>query len=119
MEQALSWRFQPTTKEDFEFASKYNLDIIKVIECDELPYSGEGAHVNSDFLDGLNKEKAIAEIIRYLEKYNLGKSEVQYKLRDWLFSRQRYWGEPFPTVHYSDGAIKKLLQTMNCQYCYL
>lgn len=91
---------------DFEFASKYNLDIIKVIECDELPYSGEGAHVNSDFLDGLNKEKAIAEIIRYLEKYNLGKSEVQYKLRDWLFSRQRYWGEPFPTVHYSDGAIK-------------
>lgn len=89
---------------DFEFATAFNLPIVRVIESDEdLPYAGEGPHCNSEFLDGLGKTEAISKMIEWLESKNLGTRKVQYKLRDWLFSRQRYWGEPFPIIHYPDG----------------
>ncbi|RME14087.1 MAG: leucine--tRNA ligase [Bdellovibrio sp.] len=89
---------------DFEFAKAFNLPIRRVIESqEELPYDGEGKHIHSDFLDGLDKKAAIAKMISWLEEKGLGQRKIQYKLRDWLFSRQRYWGEPFPIVYYSDG----------------
>lgn len=87
---------------DFEFAKKFNLEIIRVLQSDsELPFEGDGHLVNSDFLNGLSKKDAIQKMIHELEKLNVGQKEVQYKLRDWLFSRQRYWGEPFPIVHFA------------------
>jgi leucyl-tRNA synthetase len=91
---------------DFEFATKFEIPIVRVIEGDgELPYGGEGPHINSQFLDGLYKEEAIEKIIEHLETHGVGARETQYKLRDWLFSRQRYWGEPFPIVRYQDGRL--------------
>ncbi|MCO5113584.1 MAG: leucine--tRNA ligase [Bdellovibrionaceae bacterium] len=95
---------------DFEFAQKYGLEIVRVVEGgDELPYSGDGQMVNSDFLNGLSKEDAIKKMVSHLENQNLGHGQVQYKLRDWLFSRQRYWGEPIPVVkNIKDGSIKPL-----------
>lgn len=90
---------------DFEFATKFHLPIKRVVEGgDALPFEGEGIMVNSQFLDGLSKADAIQKMLAYLEEKKLGVREVQYKLRDWLFSRQRYWGEPFPIVHYADGS---------------
>ncbi len=90
---------------DFEFATKFHLPIKRVVEGgDALPFAGEGIMVNSQFLDGLSKADAIQKMLAYLEEKKLGVREVQYKLRDWLFSRQRYWGEPFPIVHYADGS---------------
>jgi leucyl-tRNA synthetase len=89
---------------DFEFAKTFELPILRVIESDtDLPFSGEGRVVNSDFLNGLSKSEAIPKMINWLEQKKLGSRLVQYKLRDWLFSRQRYWGEPFPIVHYPEG----------------
>ncbi|MDN6161775.1 MAG: leucine--tRNA ligase [Atopostipes sp.] len=91
---------------DFEFANKYDLPIKQVIELpegEELPYAEDGLHINSEFLNGLNNEEAIAKMINWLEKNNLGKGEVNYRLRDWVFSRQRYWGEPIPIIHWEDG----------------
>lgn len=89
---------------DFEFAQKFSLPIVRVIEShEELPYAGDGKLINSDFLNGLDKQQAIAKVIQYIEDQQLGERKVQYKLRDWLFSRQRYWGEPFPIVHFDDG----------------
>lgn len=96
---------------DYEFAKKYSLPIIPVIEGGNLDveaHSGDGAHINSDFLNGLNKDDAINKINQYLEEKGLGKKEVQYKMRDWLFSRQRYWGEPFPLLKYEDGSMRVL-----------
>lgn len=85
---------------DFDFAKKYDLSIIPVIKSDEdLPYSGDGEHINSDFLNGMNISQAKNYMIDYLEKQGLGKRKVTYRLRDWLISRQRYWGCPIPIVH--------------------
>lgn len=87
---------------DYEFAKKFGLEIIQVLEgenVEEKAYTGDGIHINSSFLDGLNKEEAIDKIIKYLEEKNIGKKEVNYRLRDWIFARQRYWGEPIPVIH--------------------
>ncbi|MFM6929796.1 MAG: leucine--tRNA ligase [Bdellovibrio sp.] len=86
---------------DFEFATKFNLPVKRVLEGgDSLPFEGEGTLVNSDFLNGLTKAAAIQKMLQHLEAKKIGVREVQYKLRDWLFSRQRYWGEPFPIVNF-------------------
>ncbi len=91
---------------DFEFATCFGLNIVRVLESQEdLPFEGDGKLVNSDFLNGLDKDQAIEKIGSYLEQKKLGKKTTQYKLRDWLFSRQRYWGEPFPVVDFN-GEIK-------------
>ena len=85
---------------DFKFATKYKLPIIKVIDVadDKLPYIGDGKHINSDFLNGLDNNEAKSKMIEYLVKNKLGKEHITYKMKDWLFSRQRYWGEPFPII---------------------
>lgn len=88
---------------DFEFAQKFDLPVVRVLESeDDLPFMGDGKLCNSDFLNGLSKQEAIDKISDHLEEKNIGKKTLQYKLRDWLFSRQRYWGEPFPILH-KDG----------------
>lgn len=89
---------------DFEFAQVFNLPVQRVLDGGELPYLGEGTLVNSDFLNGLSKTEAIEKTINHLESKNLGTRQTQYKLRDWLFSRQRYWGEPIPVIHTSEGS---------------
>ncbi|MGZ3690088.1 MAG: leucine--tRNA ligase [Pseudobdellovibrio sp.] len=92
---------------DFEFAQKFDLPILRVLESEtDLPFTGEGKLCNSDFLNGLMKTEAIKKMGAYLEEKKLGTKQVQYKLRDWLFSRQRYWGEPFPILHLADGTKK-------------
>jgi leucyl-tRNA synthetase len=85
---------------DFEFAQKFNLPILRVIEGGDLPYTGDGMCVNSSLMNGLTKEAAIQKITIYFEEKKIGERKINYKFRDWLFSRQRYWGEPFPIVHY-------------------
>ena len=94
---------------DYEFAKKFDIDIIPVIDggnIKEEAYTEDGLHINSGFLDGLNKEEAINKMIEYLEKNNIGKKEVNYKIRPWIFARQRYWGEPVPVIHMEDGTIR-------------
>ncbi len=91
---------------DFEFATKFQLPIPRVLEGGDLPYTGEGKLVNSDFLNGLTKTEGISKAIQEIEKRKIGKKIIQYKLRDWLFSRQRYWGEPFPMIRQTDGTLK-------------
>jgi leucyl-tRNA synthetase len=94
---------------DYEFAKKFKLPILRVLNSDtELPFTGDGALINSDFLNGLNQSAAISKMIEIVESQKLGTATVQYKLRDWLFSRQRYWGEPIPVVHLKDGSTKGL-----------
>ncbi|QVK18824.1 leucine--tRNA ligase [Mycoplasmatota bacterium] len=95
---------------DYEFAKKYDLPIIQVVKGDisKKAYTGDDEHINSSFLNGLHNEEAIAKMIEYLEEHNLGAKKINYKLRDWLFSRQRYWGEPFPVIHWEDGTITVL-----------
>lgn len=91
---------------DFEFATKFNLPITPVIEGfneEEGAYVGDGAHINSGFLNGLNIEDAKAKMINWLEEHGYGSKKVNYRLRDWIFSRQRYWGEPIPVIHWDDG----------------
>ena len=93
---------------DYEFATKFNLPITAVIEDNGevvVPFYGDGKHINSDFINGLNNEEAIAKVIEFLEENKVGRSKVTYKLRDWLFSRQRYWGEPIPIIHWEDGTM--------------
>ena len=93
---------------DHEFATKFNLPIIEVIEGGEVQknaYTGEGKHINSGELDGLENEAAISKAIELLESKGAGEKKVNYKLRDWLFSRQRYWGEPIPIIHWEDGSM--------------
>lgn len=94
---------------DWEFAKQFGLNIIEVVEggnVEEEAYSGDGAHVNSEFLNGLNNEEAIAKMIAWLEENGKGQGKTTYRLRDWLFSRQRYWGEPIPILHLEDGTMK-------------
>ncbi|MDD4212477.1 MAG: leucine--tRNA ligase, partial [Bacilli bacterium] len=95
---------------DFEFATKFGLEIIQVLEGDMSTgcYTGDGLHINSDFINGLNQEDATKKIIDVLEEKHQGVRDVNYKLRDWIFSRQRYWGEPFPVIFYEDGTIEIL-----------
>jgi leucyl-tRNA synthetase len=91
---------------DYEFAKKFDLPIVEVVSGGDVSkeaYTGDGKHVNSDFLDGLGKEEAIAKMIEWLEREGKGERKVTYRLRDWLFSRQRYWGEPIPIIHWEDG----------------
>ncbi|EOH90335.1 leucine--tRNA ligase [Enterococcus asini] len=91
---------------DYEFAKTFDLEIIPVLDGGDVAvaaYTEDGPHVNSEFLDGLNKEDAMDKIIAWLEEKGVGKKEVSYRLRDWLFSRQRYWGEPIPIIHWEDG----------------
>ncbi|WP_151735949.1 leucine--tRNA ligase [Paenibacillus tengchongensis] len=94
---------------DWEFAKQFGLDIIEVVEggnVQEEAYTGDGPHVNSGFLNGLNNAEGIAKMIAHLEEQGSGKGKVTYRLRDWLFSRQRYWGEPIPILHLEDGTMK-------------
>lgn len=94
---------------DYQFAKKFNLDIIPVIEGGNIEteaYTKDGLHINSGFLNGLNKEAAINRMIEYLEENKLGTKKVNYKIRQWIFARQRYWGEPVPVIHMEDGSIK-------------
>ncbi|NMH67263.1 leucine--tRNA ligase [Bacillus sp. RO3] len=91
---------------DYEFAKEFDLPIVEVVaggNIEKEAYTGDGDHVNSGFLDGLGKEEAIAKAISWLEEKNIGTKKVTYRLRDWLFSRQRYWGEPIPVIHWEDG----------------
>ena len=91
---------------DWEFAKQFDLDIIPVLEggnVEEAPYTEDGLHINSDFLDGLNKADAIAKMVAWLQEHGVGQEKISYRLRDWLFSRQRYWGEPIPIIHWEDG----------------
>ena len=92
---------------DYEFAKEFDLEIIPVIEGGDInssAYTGDGVHINSDFLDGLNKSDAIDKIIAWLEENGVGKKKVNYRLREWIFARQRYWGEPVPIVYFEDGS---------------
>lgn len=94
---------------DWEFAKKFDLPIVEVVKggnVQESAFIGDGAHVNSDFLDGLHNAEAIRAAIDWLEKAGKGQGKVTYRLRDWLFSRQRYWGEPIPILHLEDGTMK-------------
>ena len=95
---------------DFDFAQKYQLPIKKVVECDDdhLPYTGDGEIINSPLLNGLNKDQAIIKIIEYLEIKKIGNKSINYKLRDWGVSRQRYWGCPIPVIYYEDGTHRVL-----------
>lgn len=91
---------------DYEFAKKFELDIKPVIaggDVTEAPYTGDGMHINSEFLDGLDKATAIDEMIAWLEAHHAGHAQTNFRLRDWIFSRQRYWGEPIPVIHWEDG----------------
>lgn len=91
---------------DYEFAKTFGIYILPVIAGGDITteaYTGDGPHINSDFLNGLNKAEAIAKMNEWLEENHVGKKEVSYRLRDWLFSRQRYWGEPIPVIHWEDG----------------
>lgn len=93
---------------DFEFAKQFHLEIIPVVEGGDVtvePFTGDGPHINSGELNGLNKEAAIKRAIDMLEAKNIGMKKVSYKLRDWLFSRQRYWGEPIPVITWEDGTM--------------
>ena len=95
---------------DYAFAKKFGLDIIPVLDGDitNEAFTGDALHINSGFLDGLGKAEAIEKMLSYLEENNIGKRSVNYKLRDWIFSRQRYWGEPFPVIIWEDGKIEIL-----------
>ena len=94
---------------DYEFAKKFGLEIIPVLEGGDIEkeaWTEDGVHINSEWLNGLGKQEAINKMISWLEEHHCGNAKVQYKLRDWLFSRQRYWGEPIPIVHMSDGTMR-------------
>lgn len=93
---------------DYEFATAFGLDIVPVLEGGDISkeaFTGDGQHINSEFLNGLNKEDGIAKAIEWLEQKGVGEKKISYRLRDWLFSRQRYWGEPIPMIHWEDGTI--------------
>lgn len=96
---------------DHEFAKKYNLPMVRVIEggnIEEAAFTGDGKHINSDFINGLNVADSKKKVIEWLEKNNMGAGKINYKLRDWIFSRQRYWGEPFPILKFEDGTVRCL-----------
>ena len=94
---------------DYEFAKKFGLEIIPVLEggnIEQEAFTEDGVHINSGFLDGLGKQEAIDTMIKWLEEHECGCAKTTYKLRDWLFSRQRYWGEPIPIIHMEDGTMR-------------
>ena len=96
---------------DFEFAKTFDLEIIPVLAGGDVTkeaFTEDGEHINSEFLNGLNKQEAIDKMVAWLEEHGVGKKEVSYRLRDWLFSRQRYWGEPIPIIHWEDGTTTAL-----------
>ena len=98
---------------DHEFAQKFDLPIVQVIEGGDVQkeaYTGDGVHINSDFLNGMDKDEAIDAINNWLEENGVGEKKVNYRLRDWLFSRQRYWGEPIPVIHWEDGETTLVLE---------
>ena len=91
---------------DYAFAKAFNCEIIQVLEGGDISkeaYEGDGTHINSGFLNGLNKEDAIAKMLEFLKEKGIGEQKVNYKFREWIFARQRYWGEPVPIVHGDDG----------------
>lgn len=91
---------------DYEFAKTFDLEIIPVLEggnVEEEAYTEDGLHINSDFLNGLDKAAGIVKMNDWLSENGLGEKVISYRLRDWLFSRQRYWGEPIPVIHWEDG----------------
>ena len=93
---------------DYEFATEFGLDIVPVLEGGDISkeaFTGDGQHINSEFLNGLNKADGIAKAIEWLAEKGVGEKKISYRLRDWLFSRQRYWGEPIPMIHWEDGTI--------------
>ncbi len=95
---------------DYEFASKFGIEIIPVLDGGDISkeaFTGDGLHINSDFLNGLDKKAGIEKMINWLEKEKIGTKKVNYKLREWIFARQRYWGEPIPIV-YLDDEMKAL-----------
>ena len=99
---------------DFEFAKKFDLEIIQVLDgadISEEAHTGDGTLINSDFLNGLNKTQAIEKMIAFLEEKKIGIKKTNYKLRDWLFSRQRYWGEPFPIL--KDAKTGEVVRVLN------
>lgn len=90
---------------DYEFAKKFGIEIIPVLEGGDIEkeaYTEDGKHINSDFLNGMGKQEAIDTMISWLEEHKCGKKQINYRLREWIFARQRYWGEPIPVVHYED-----------------
>ena len=93
---------------DYAFAKKFNLPIIQVLEggnIEEAAHTEDGLHINSGFLNGLNKQDAIDTMIKYLEDNNIGKKQINYKMREWVFARQRYWGEPIPVIFVGDEIV--------------
>ena len=96
---------------DYEFAKKFNIEIIQVLEGGDISkeaFTGDGVHINSGFMDGMNKEDAINAMIEWLEERGIGSKQINYKMREWIFARQRYWGEPMPVVYTEDGEIHML-----------
>lgn len=96
---------------DYEFAKTFDLAIVPVLEggnIEKEAFQEDGPHINSDFLNGLDKEAAIVKMNEWLEEKSVGKQETTYRLRDWLFARQRYWGEPIPVIHWEDGTATTL-----------
>ena len=93
---------------DYAFAKKFDIPIIPVLEGGDIAqeaFIGDGKHINSGFLDGLDKKEAIAKMIAWLKEKGVGEAHTNYRLREWIFARQRYWGEPIPVIHYEDGTI--------------
>jgi len=90
---------------DYAFAKKFNLPIVQVLEGGDITkeaYTEDGLHINSGFLNGMNKEEALNFMFNWLKEHNRGEKRINYKMREWVFARQRYWGEPIPVVHYKD-----------------
>ncbi len=96
---------------DYEFAKKFGIEIIQVLEGGDIAkeaYEGDGMHINSEFLNGLDKPTAIQKMLEFLKEKGIGEKKINYKFREWIFARQRYWGEPVPVVHMEDGSIHVL-----------
>ena len=108
MVQVLLWQFLHMMSVTMNSHKEFDLEINAVLEGGDIEkeaFTGDGAHINSGFLDGLNKEDGIAKAIEWLEENGVGEKKVTYRLRDWLFTRQRYWGEPIPVIHWEDGTM--------------
>lgn len=91
---------------DYAFAKKFGIDIIPVLEGGDVTkeaWTQDGVHINSDFLNGLDKQEAIDKMLDWLEEHHCGSKHVNYRLREWIFARQRYWGEPIPIINFDDG----------------
>ncbi len=92
---------------DYEFAKKFGIDIIPVLEGGDISqeaWTQDGLHINSEFLNGMNKEDAIETMIQWLEEHQCGSKKINYRIREWIFARQRYWGEPIPIINFDDGS---------------